>query len=118
MRVDAGKRLIKQEQVDVHGHQNGQGHALLLAARHGRDLLVQQLADLGKVRGPLEPRFILPAAQAQVFQAEDDLFPRRGHRELLAGILEHHGLAETTQVNLALGDLAAVFGVEAGHNLQ
>ena len=90
LRVERGRGLIKQQDLRVHGHGTGDGHALLLAAGH----LAREVVHLIMQAHGREPFFRQSFGLGlrhflRVGQAEHDVLLRRHVREQVE-LLEDH----------------------------
>ncbi|KAG0922044.1 hypothetical protein G6F31_020066 [Rhizopus arrhizus] len=92
--IQRGGGLVEQHQLGLDGQRPGNGHALLLAARQLRRIVVHAFAQPHLVQQPLGQlaRFA-PVLTARMHRAEHDVL-QRGHLRKQVELLEHHaGLA-------------------------
>ncbi len=87
-RVQAGQRLVQQQDARAHGQHGGQGHLLLLAAGELEGLPVAQVADLQIAEGLIDALEDFSPGQAQVFQSKGDFVEHVAGHDLALGVLQ------------------------------
>ena len=103
--VECAQRLVHQHQLGVEHQRTGQGHALLLAARHLRGIAAAHVAHLHHVQSAFDLGVQLGLGHFAHRQRVGNVLGHRHVRKQRV-VLEHH--AEIALVRRCAGDLAAI----------
>ena len=122
LRVERGQRLVEQEHLRRRGDGPGEGHPLLLAARHLVRVLVGVLLQPRHLDHPVDDRRALGCGPLLDLEPEVDVLAG-GHVREQAVVLEHHpelALLRRVVDDVPALDLdhAAVGLLEAGEDAQ
>ena len=86
--IEHGERFVEHQAVRLAGKDGCQGELLLLAAGEAAWSAGAELTETKALEGLVQAALHLGVLQAQVFQAEQDLFRNGGGEHLGGGILE------------------------------
>ena len=87
-RVEAGQRLVEQEDAGAHGQHAGERDLLFLAAGEQKGLSLAQVRDAQVVKGHVRPLPDLLARQSQVLQPKGHLGVNAGPQYLALRVLQ------------------------------
>jgi len=107
--VQAGSRLVEEQDRGAHGEDAGEADALLLAEAQVVDRALAQVAGVGGLEGFLDASLDLEGAEAEIARAEGHVLLDRRGEELIARVLEDHA---DLLVQLGGAELPKVFAIE------
>ena len=89
-RVEHRRRLVKNENLRIHGQNAGNGDALLLAARKRVGFVRFESDQTHLVKCLADAQGYFRRFDAEIFRAEGDVVLNERGYELIIGVLKHH----------------------------
>ena len=94
--VEAGRRLVQDEDTGLHGHNARHGHAALLSAGQLKGAALQQrFIEADEFCRLVDALIDLRLVEAHILRAEGDVLIARFLKELVLRVLEHQTRQET-----------------------